>query len=1054
MPLEKLRILFLSAAAVCHAAPVHLRCDYRENPIGIDSAAPALSWQNDSAERGWRQSAYQVLVASRPGLLATGKADVWDSGKREGDESVGVVYAGKKLEPSRRYYWTVRVWDSKGVMSKAEAPAWWETGLMNASGWSAKWISRRDAEEEADREGIRWVWVQGQNPFAVPRGTEAVFHIDVAVGERPRSAALYLVARAPFVAAVNGRRAGSKDGRWQAFDREDITELLVEGRNSIDVSVKTNLAPPSDGAAEPRVTAVAGLLKITEADGTIRRYPTDARWQARLAGDSEWKPAAVAGSLGDPKMGRPTGTLPSAASLFRREFDVAKPVKSARLYITALGSYTASVNGKPVSEDVLTPAYTDYAKRVTYRTYDVTPLIARGRNAIGAMLGDGWFGSALTWTGIRFSFLPPPPRLLAQLEIRYADGSSERIATDGGWKTAAAPVLSSEIYAGETYDARLERTGWNRAGYTDAGWDAATVSEAPPGVVSAAVTDAARVVDTLKPKSIKALGGGAYIVDMGQNMVGWLKLAAAGPAGTKIRMRFAEILNPDGTIYTENLRNANQTDSWYLKGGGRETFRPHFTFHGFRYVEITGYPGKLSPADIEGEVVTSARRLTGRLKTSSELVNRMWKTGIWGQRGNFVTIPTDCPQRDERLGWMGDAQVFWRTGSYNADIASFGRKWLRDVVDDQTPDGSFTNTSPDMPADGSMPPGFVNYGAPGWADAGVIVPWTAWQQYGDTGIIREVWNAMEKYMALVENANPDYLRRNKTGANFSDWLPAGSVTPKDLVATAYWALSAQMMAGMANAIHKPDAAKKYEQVYERIRAAFQKAFAKPDGTVGSGSQTSYVLALHMRLLPESLRQAAFEKLVKDIEAHDWHLTTGFLGTPHLLFVLADNGRPDVAYRLLLNETYPSWGYMIRSGATTWWERWNSDKGDPSMNSFNHYAFGSVMAWVYRYVAGIDTAFDAPGFKKLVIHPRVDGSLTHARGEYDSVYGKIVTDWTGMPKGPFSMKVTIPANTTAKVYLPASAGARVTESGKPVAKQTEAGSYVVEIGSGSYAFEVK
>jgi alpha-L-rhamnosidase len=444
-------------------------------------------------------------------------------------------------------------------------------------------------------------------------------------------------------------------------------------------------------------------------------------------------------------------------------------------------------------------------------------------------------------------------------------------------------------------------------------------------------------------------------------------------------------------------------------------------------------------------------------------VNRMWQVGIWGQRGNFLSIPTDCPQRDERLGWMGDAEVFWRTGSYNADIAAFSHKWLRDVDDDQSAEGAFTNTSPAMPdASGS------NAGAPGWGDAGVIVPWTAWQQYADKSAILDNWVAMEKWLKFIGDANRDFLRRNKNGPNYADWLAPGSETPKDLIATAYWALMAQQMSAMAGAIGRQDDAKRYSDVYEKIRTAFQSEFIKPDGQIGSGSQTSYVLGLQMKLVPDSLKQIAIDHLVKDIEAHSWHLTTGFLGTPHLLFVLADNGRTDVAYRLLLNETYPSWGYMLSKGATTWWERWNGDSGDPSMNSFNHYAFGSVVAWVYRDVAGIDTAADTPGFRKIVIHPRLDPrpeapvvpKMTHASGEYDSVYGKIATEWTApttSPEGairPFTLKVRIPANTTAAVYLPFLGSGKLTENGKPIESQRIGDDLYVQIGSGSYTFEVR
>ena len=1084
MSLLSFRALLISLVltASTFGAPVRLRCEYMDNPVGIDAANPHLSWQNESSERNWRQSAYQIFVASTPEQARSGRGDVWDSGRQASPESVGIAYAGPALASGRRYYWSVRVWDSTGKSSQSGQVAWWEMGLLSTADWQAKWISRSDPEEEADRSSIRWIWLPDQDAFAVPPATSAVFRLDFELTRMPRSAAFYLLARAASKVTVNGHEAGGKDGRFQAFDRQDITEFLAMGRNSILVTLTTAArAPggPPPGAAQPaggspapgtmppaagqtgqgggggrrqagpRPAALAALLKISHSDGTVDRFPTSGKWQSRLATASDWKPAAVIADLSDRKMGTDPGTLPTSASLFRSEFAVSKRVKAARLYVTALGSYRAFINGKRVGDDVLTPEYTEYKRRVTYQTYDVGSLLAQGRNVIGAMLGDGWFGSAMSWTGVRFSFLPPPARLLAQLRIDYADGSRETVSTGESWKTAAAPILHSEIYAGEIYDARLEQPGWNQSGFDDSKWTPVAGADAPSSAIAGQATLPVRIVETLKPKTITPASNGAYVVDMGQNMVGWLKLRVAGAAGTKVRLRFAEILNPDGTLYVDNLRNANQTDAYYLRGGGEEVFEPHFTFHGFRYVEITGYPGALTADKLTGEVVSSAHSINGKLTTSSDLVNRMWKTGIWGQRGNFVSIPTDCPQRDERLGWTGDAQVFWRTGSYNADIAAFGRKWLRDVVDGQTDEGAFGNTAPGLPGGG-----FGGIGAPGWGDAGVIVPWTAWQQFGDKGIIRENWSAMEKWMTFIQDANPNFLRRNKTGANFADWLPAGSQTPRDLVATTYWALVAQMMSEMAGTLDKPADAKKYAQVFESIRTAFQNEFIKPDGSVGSGSQTSYLLALHMKLVPDALKQVVLDRLVKDIEDHNWHLTTGFLGTPHLLFVLADNGRTDVAYRLLLNETYPSWGYMLSKGATTWWERWNSDTGDPAMNSFNHYAFGSVMAWVYRYVAGIDTAPGAPGFHQIVIRPRLDDRLTSARGEYDSVYGKIVSDWNGTHKGPFTLKATIPANASAKIYLPVIPNARVFEGGKPVSARTEAGSYVVETGSGTYEFQVR
>jgi len=1052
MRVHLLLVMLISCvlAPFTHATPVRLRCEAVQNPLGLGTAAPHLSWQNDSTERDWRQSSYQILVASSPDGLRRGKGDIWESGKINSSESVGIAYQGPKLEVRKRYYWAVRVWDAKGHATQSSESAWWETGL-GASDWKAKWIAWKNPDEDADRAGIRWIWIAGQDALTLDPKTVAEFRIDVNVPEKPREAALFLLARGAFVAKVNGHEVGAKS-EWYEFDREDVAEQLIAGKNSIEVDVTVSEPDPFGPAAGARTlrAALAGLLKVTRGDGTIMRISTDDAWQVRLAGDSAWESANVVADLSDKRLGDTLPPpLPQSAALLRRGFGVSKQVKSARLYVTALGSYRMFINGSRVGEDVFTPDFTDYSKRVLYQTYDVSKLLVNGTNVIGAILGDGWFGSGLAWQGRPFFFLPPPTRMLAQLEIEYADGTHDTVVSDESWKGSASPILRSEIYAGEFYDARLEQPDWNKSRFDDAHWSPVTIPSATAPAIVSQVSAPVHVTDSLTPKSLKELPNATYIFDMGQNMVGWVKLKATGPAGTSIRLRFAEILNPDGSIYRENLRNADAMDVYVLRGSGEESFTPHFTFHGFRYVEVTGYPGVPTISALTGEVVNSlSGGPTAQLTTSSELVNRMWSIGLWGQRGNFLSIPTDCPQRDERLGWMGDAEVFWRTGSFNFDIEAFSHKWMNDVADAQTTEGEFTNVTPDM----LRPVGSL--GAPGWGDAGVILPWTTWIQYGDRSIIVENWDAMQRWMDFIAKANPDFLRKKGRGANFADWLAPDENTPKDLLATAYWALIANMMSDMAHAIGKEDDATRYSTLVENIRKAYQAEYVKPNGVVEGGTQTAYVVTLYTKMAPPALEAAMTNNLVKDIESRNWHLSTGFLGTPYLLFTLANHGRTDVAYRLLLNETYPSWGYMLSKGATTWWERWNGDTGDPAMNSYNHYAFGSVVAWVYRYVAGIDTNTAAPGYKEIIIHPRPDARITHARAEYDSVYGRIVSDWTGTPTGPFKLNVTIPANTTANVFLPAIPNAHVTRDGHQVTAHRESDSYVIPLGSGSYELEVK
>jgi alpha-L-rhamnosidase len=1051
-------ILVMLTSAV-FAAPVHLRCEYLENPLGIDTASPHLSWQSDSVERNWRQSAYEILVASSVELVGADHADIWDSGKISSRASVGIAYLGPALESRRRYYWKVRAWDAGGRVSESGELAWWETGLLHTTDWKANWIRWKDPDSDADRRAIRWIWVKGQNYLATVPKTTASFRANFNLREKPRDAVLLLTARGTFVASVNGHEVDTKKG-WSAFDRRDISDQLIVGKNSVEVKVTSpevsGFGP--DAGGKTTEAALAALIKITRVNGSVVRLGTGKRWKANLENAPRWDAANVVADLNDERLGDP-GALPEPAAYLRRTLALSKDVRSARLYVTALGSYRLFLNGSRVGVDVLTPDFTDYRKRVLYQTYDVTGLVANGKNVISVLLGDGWYGSPLTWAGMHF--FPPPDRFLAQLELAYADGSHETVVTDGSWKAAASPILRSEIYAGEVYDARLEQAGWETVGFDDSRWNSALTADVPSIAVSAQITAPARVIATLNPKDVKPLANGTYIFDMGQNMVGWATLKVKGAAGTVVRLRFAEILNPDGTIYTANLRNADAADTYILRGGDEEVFAPHFTFHGFRYIEVTGYPGTPTLDAIQGNVVSSVSgEPVAQLATSSELVNRMWSIGIWGQRGNFLSIPTDCPQRDERLGWMGDAGVFWRTGSYNFDIASFSQKFVQDIADAQTAEGAFTNVSPNsITFGGSGSAGTSAWrdamvGAPGWGDAGVIVPWTTWLQYGDKAVIEQNWDAMQRWMEFIQSRNPDFLRKNGVGPNFADWLAPDQNTSKDLLATAYWALIANMMSQMAYAVGKEADAKRYDGVVENIRLAFQKAYLKEDGTVGTGTQTSYVVALYTKMAPEALEPALVDKLVKDIETRQWHLSTGFLGTPFLLFTLADHGRTDVAYRLLLNDTYPSWGYMLSKGATTWWERWNGDTGDPAMNSYNHYAFGSVVAWVYRYVAGIDTLPNSPGFEEIVIHPHLDARMTSARAEYDSVQGKIVSDWKGTPEGPFSLKVRIPANTSAKVFLPAIAGAHLTEGGNPLETQQQSGSYVLHIGSGSYNFEVK
>jgi alpha-L-rhamnosidase len=808
-------------------------------------------------------------------------------------------------------------------------------------------------------------------------------------------------------------------------------------------------------------------VRVWDGNDNASAYSEVATWGVGLLRGSDWEGAWISLGEGPPQDVDPPsgdeydemGIALTPSPYLRREFRLEKPIRRARLHAAARGIYEPYLNGVRVGDDVLAPGWTDYRKRVQYQTYDVTGLLAEGQNALGVVLGDGWYSGFFGFDPkTRGAHYGSSPQFLAQLEVEYEDGTTESISSDDSWTSSTGPILYSDLLMGESYDARREVPGWNEPRFDDSGWYGVGVEEIGDIPLVAQPDEGVKVTEEVAAKTVTEPESGRYVFDMGQNMVGWVRLKVEGEAGTEVTLRHAEALNPDGTIYTTNLRFARQMDRYVLKGGGEEVYEPRFTFHGFRYVEVSGYPGEPPLDAITGRVVHSATPPAGSFECSSPMVNKLQSNILWGQRGNFLSIPTDCPQRDERLGWMGDAQIFVRTASFNMDVAAFFEKWMVDVEDAQGPEGAFPDVAPLF---GDRSEAFLRRGSPAWGDAGVIVPWTIYRTYDDTRIIERHYDAMSRWMRYLREANPNLLRRNKLGNNYGDWLsPKGDHTPRDLLATAYWAYNAKLMAEMAEAVGRHEDAKGYEQLFEEIRGAFNDAYVAPDGRIKGDTQTCYVLALHMDLLPEELRAKAAEHLVRAVEREDWHLSTGFVGVGYLCPVLTEAGRADVAYRLLNNETYPSWGYTIKNGATTIWERWDGwteENGfqSPNMNSFNHYSLGSVGEWLYRYVAGIDA--ETPGYGRIVIRPRPGGGLTHARGEYDSIHGKIVSAWN-VEEDRFRLRVTIPPNTTATVHVPDANGAGVTEGGEPAEKaegvesvRTGGGEAVFEVGSGEYEF---
>jgi alpha-L-rhamnosidase len=771
-------------------------------------------------------------------------------------------------------------------------------------------------------------------------------------------------------------------------------------------------------------------------------------WTMGLLKKSDWHARWIAANpeiiSRDPDAMAPTLTDPGTPACFRKEFKIAGAVKRATLYASARGLFELRLNGRHVGEDVFAPEWTDYDKRIHYRTYDVTKLIDRDRNVLGAILGDGWWSGYVGWQETRGRYGSLENSLLVQLELELADGKRALVGTDNTWTCNTGPILSSDFMMGETYDARRECRGWDSVKFSGKNWLPARSVAAPRVWLVAQRSEPVRGTETIAPVSVSEIRPGTFIYDLGQNITGWVRLRVKAPAGTRIQLRHGERLNPDGTLYTGNLRRARATDVYICKGGGPEIWEPHFTFHGFQYVELTGLPSAPGKAAVTGCAIHSAMTPAGCFECSHAGVNRLWLNGFWSQRDNFLSVPTDCPQRDERLGWMGDAQVFLRTASYNMDVAAFFTKWMIDVGDAQTSDGIFPDTAPRL-REGKNFVGLDGLcGAAGWADAGIIVPWTMWRVYGDKRIIERHWPAMTKWLDWIEQHNPDGLRTHDLGNNYGDWLCIPSDTTfrthspmKNLLATAYWADNAARMARMAGEIGHEVEAKRFQAMFEKVRTAFQKKFLCEDGRLTVETQTAYLLALAFNLLPDNVRARAAEHLVENIKSLDWHLSTGFIGVSHLNPQLTLAGRADVAYRLLLRDDYPSWLYPVKHGATTIWERWNGwtkEHGffNPQMNSFNHYSLGSVGEWLFRHVAGIELDPDVPGFQQFLLRPFIGGGLSFARAYYRTMHGEIASDWKRTGK-KLTWTIHVPANTTARVSVPSEPGTPVTESGVPVEK---------------------
>lgn len=816
-------------------------------------------------------------------------------------------------------------------------------------------------------------------------------------------------------------------------------------------------------------------VRIWDQNGKPSAWSNPARWGMGLLEPADW----TAQWIGDPQ---PSVSNVSPTTL-RRQFKLSARPRRAIVYATALGMYELRINGQRVGNHLLAPEFTDYHTRTQYQTYDVTAMLQAGENVIGAVVGDGWYAGGI---GLAQILIKQPrniygdhPRLLAQLEVEAADGKTERIATDSQWRTTCeGAIRGSDILDGETYDARREMPGWDKAGFDDKNWQPADIASNVSTQLVAQPNEPIRVIKEITPVSVTEPKAGVYVFDLGQNMVGWCRFRTKGEAGTTVSLTHVEMLDESGMAYTDNLRGAKQTDTYTLRGGAIETFEPHFTYHGFRYVQVAGLKTRPQRSDLIGRQFNSAMTETGGFESSSPLLNQLWQNILWTQRDNMHSIPTDCPQRDERLGWMGDIQIFVGTGIFNMDMAAFYTKWLRDVRDAQAEDGRFADFSPQpffkqLVAAGNNS---AFMGVPGWGDAGVVVPWRTWQQYGDKRQLAENYEPAKRWVEFIRSNNPDLLWKKNRGNDYGDWLNAdtmkhpsipqkGGQVPKDVFATMMFAYATDLVAKMATVLDKKDEAAHFAALFHDIKSAFNKAYVKDDGRIEGNTQAGYALALHFNLLPERLRPLALKHLLEGIEAYRGHMSTGFHSSYRMMLELTRAGLSEEAYKLINQTSFPSWGYSIENGATTIWERWDGYvKGrgfqDKGMNSFNHYAIGAVGEWMYRVILGINQDDDHPAYEHFVLRPRPGGGLKWAKGHYDSIRGRIESSWR-LDGGNLTLDVTIPANTSATVHVPAKTVESVTESGKPVRQaagvefvRMEGGAAVVNVQSGKYSFSAR
>ena len=1102
-----LRKLFLAITAFLTLLPAgaqeitRLTTEYMDRPMGIDVKQPVFGWQMQSDRYGAAQTAYRIVFATSEENLENGTY-TYDSGTVNSPASVCIKYNGPELAPCTRYYWQVLVTDERGKVHESPA-SWFETGLMGGLWGNAMWIASNKMQ---------------LSPYRFDYAIE--YDVETA---KPGPAKFIFGAPQEdcYVFVMLDTRDSAKVMLGNALYNKETVQHTLNVSNIIppaDATKKHHIRLEVRGGGNYDVKVSLDGRVISQGNQTSINCMRDSigRPQARLFGIGYRQPQgfdAVFSNIklfnykwdnlvlnSDPKTYNAKGDnkavlwMPSSdinAPIMRKNVNVAKAVKRARLYATARGAYWFYINGQRVGDGYLNPGWTDFRHRIMYNTYDVTQMLRQGNNALGIELGHGWFCDDFGWAGAMWGDqYGYKPSALAMIKVEYTDGTNETFVTDNTWKVYnGGPLYVNNLYHGVIYDAQREVDGWKEPGFNDAAWEKVAILPPPPASTEIQGYVGLEIKNniTLTAKKMTRIGN-RFIYDMGQNFAGVPRLKnMKGRKGQTITIHFAEMLYPEtvpenprapltrehyernkGQMYMDNYRSAISTDYYTFRGAPEgETFEPPFTQHGYRYVSIDGLDEPLPLEDVEGIVLESVGEQISRYETSNADINQLFNNIVWGQRGNFLAVPTDCPQRDERLGWTGDANVFCRTSTYNMMTGPFFNRWFYTLRDQKSDNGDVGGYYPSL--------GGTKEGAPrsgfergcGWSDVTITVPWEMYQQYGDLGFVERHYGAMKDYMKFLESQAKDYIYPD--AFYWGDWL-APMPTNISMLSTAYFGYDARLMREMAKALGKTDDAVYYDKLYRNISRAFCNYFfdsegytieGNHEGTPRMDTQTSYLLPLAFLELPEDLQQKAVKHLLEAIERSNYHLQTGFLGTPLLCNVLSNFGHNDIAYRLYTQTEYPSWLFPVKQGATTMWERWNSYTikegfGEVSMNSFNHYAYGAIEEWIMSHNLGIQRDENRPGYKHILMQPKIDDTFSFVKGGFRSVYGDIASAWEIKPSGT-EIEFTIPANTTATFTLPVSSmdNLKLKKGKKGVSsKSFDDGKAVYELKSGTYKFILK